>query len=73
VIWCDDVGVTCRVWNWRQGPRTALTDDTTNVLIIMDALQPFSDNQLNAAAEELSQVLSGLSPEVKVFRRLLKA
>ncbi|KAL1608095.1 hypothetical protein SLS60_003034 [Paraconiothyrium brasiliense] len=73
VVWCDDVGVTCRNWNWRQGPRTALTDETTNVLIIMDALQPFSDDQLNAAAEELSQVLSGLSPEVKVLRRLLKA
>ncbi|KAJ4353681.1 uncharacterized protein N0V89_005411 [Didymosphaeria variabile] len=73
VVWCDDVGVTCRNWNWRQGPRTALTDETTNVLIIMDALQPFSDDQLNAAAEELSQVLSGLSPEVKVLRCLLKA
>ncbi|MER8509938.1 phenylalanine--tRNA ligase beta subunit-related protein [Mesorhizobium sp. M0894] len=22
VIWCDDSGVTCRRWNWRQGRRT---------------------------------------------------
>lgn len=29
VVWCDDQGVTCRRWNWRQGPRTALDDDTT--------------------------------------------
>ena len=73
VVWCDDVGVTCRNWNWRQGPRTALTDETSNVLIIMDALEPFSDASLEAAADELSSVLSGLSPEVKVLRRLLKA
>ena len=27
VVWRDDVGVTCRRWNWRQGTRTRLTDD----------------------------------------------
>lgn len=21
-IWCDGAGITCRRWNWRQGPRT---------------------------------------------------
>ncbi|KAJ4302601.1 hypothetical protein N0V90_001490 [Kalmusia sp. IMI 367209] len=73
VVWCDEVGITCRNWNWRQGPRTALSDATTNVLIIMDALEPLSDDALDAAADELAQILSGLSPGVKVFRRLLKA
>lgn len=29
VVWCDDAGVTCRRWNWRQAKRTQLTDDTT--------------------------------------------
>lgn len=24
VVWCDDAGVACRRWNWRQGLRTAL-------------------------------------------------
>ena len=24
VVWCDDAGVTCRRWNWRQGRRTQL-------------------------------------------------
>ncbi|KAL5417388.1 hypothetical protein PMIN03_001569 [Paraphaeosphaeria minitans] len=72
VVWCDEEGVTCRLWNWRQGPRTALTDETRNVLIIMDALDACSDERLDAAADELSRVLSGLSPEVEVRRRLLK-
>ena len=26
VVWCDDAGVTCRRWNWRQARRTQLGD-----------------------------------------------
>ena len=26
VVWRDEAGVTCRRWNWRQGPRTRLTE-----------------------------------------------
>ena len=34
VVWCDDAGVTCRRWNWRQARRTQLTDgalDTSRI------------------------------------------
>lgn len=73
VVWCDDGGVTCRRWNWRQCSRTALSDATTNVLFILDALEPLNDEALNAAADELSDVLSKLSSDVKVERRVLRA
>jgi DNA/RNA-binding domain of Phe-tRNA-synthetase-like protein len=73
VVWCDDGGVTCRLWNWRQCARTALTDTTTNVLFIMDALEAMDDEKLNAAADELSSELSKLSSEVKVYRRVIRA
>lgn len=73
VVWCDEAGVTCRNWNWRQGPRTALSDATTNVLIMMDALDPMTDEALGAAADEFSQILHGLSPQIKVFRRMIRA
>lgn len=71
VVWCDDIGVTCRRWNWRQDPRTALTDGTKNALFIMDALQPISDDELLAAADELASTLQRVSPNVKVTRRLI--
>ena len=29
VVWCDEAGVTCRRWNWRQARRTQLREDTT--------------------------------------------
>ncbi|RAH87282.1 B3/B4 tRNA-binding domain-containing protein [Aspergillus japonicus CBS 114.51] len=73
-IWCDSTGITCRRWNWRQGPRTALTDETTRVLFIIDALgQVVSDVALESAADELAETLKGLSPEVQVARRVISA
>ncbi|KAF4469998.1 Phenylalanyl-tRNA synthetase B3 B4 [Fusarium albosuccineum] len=72
-IWCDDTGITCRRWNWRQGPRTALTDETKRVLFILDALEPLSDDVLHQAADELTSALKALSPGVQTAQRLIKA
>lgn len=71
VVWCDDAGVTCRRWNWRQGPRTALTEDTTSVLFICDALGTMSDQALDVAADELVSALKNMGEDVKVERRLI--
>lgn len=73
VVWCDDAGVTCRRWNWRQGRRTGLTDDTTRALFILDALDPVSDADLRAAADALVDALSGLGAEVHMTSRLIEA
>ena len=71
VVWCDDAGVTCRRWNWRQARRTQLADDTTGALFILDALAPMTDEALQAAADDLSTHLSRLGPDVHIVRRLL--
>jgi DNA/RNA-binding domain of Phe-tRNA-synthetase-like protein len=71
VVWCDDAGVTCRRWNWRQGRRTQLTDTTTTALFILDALSPMTDRALHAAADDLAAHLTRLGPDVHVARRLL--
>ncbi len=68
VVWCDDSGVTCRRWNWRQGRRTQLHDGTTTALFIMDALDPMTDDALTAAADDL---VGHLGPDVVSVRRLL--
>ena len=72
MVWCDDAGVTCRRWNWRQGRRTQLTDDTTAVLFILDALAPMTDEALTAAADDLLAHVTRLGPDVRVTRRLLR-
>ena len=71
VVWCDDAGVTCRRWNWRQAKRTQLTDATTSALFVLDALHPVSDDALDAAAEDLVAHLHRLGPEVRVAQRLV--
>jgi len=73
VAWCDDAGVTCRRWNWRQARRTQLTDDTTAALFILDALDPMTDESLHAAADDLVASLTRLGPDIRVVRRLLAA
>jgi len=70
VVWCDDMGVTCRRWNWRQGPRTALSDESRSLLVIMDALEPVTDEMLGVAADELVEALKGKDPGLVVARRL---
>lgn len=71
VVWCDEVGVTCRRWNWRQGRRTQLTLDTTSALFILDALDPMTDKALTAAGDELVAHLRPLGDDVAVATRLL--
>lgn len=69
VIWRDDAGVTCRRWNWRQGRRTALSEHTTSALFILDILKPMSDEEAEAAADEL---LAELGPDVRSARRIIR-
>jgi DNA/RNA-binding domain of Phe-tRNA-synthetase-like protein len=52
VIWADEVGATCRRWNWRQGRRTRLTESTSNAYFIIDSAVP------STGGRELSQILN---------------
>jgi len=71
VVWCDDEGVTCRRWNWRQGRRTQLREDTTAALFILDALDPMTSEALEAAADDLVARLTERGPGVRAARRLI--
>jgi DNA/RNA-binding domain of Phe-tRNA-synthetase-like protein len=71
VVWCDSEGVTCRRWNWRQGRRTQLREDTTTALFIFDALDPMTDDALHGAADDLAARLTPFGPGVAVARRLI--
>lgn len=71
VVWCDDAGVTCRRWNWRQGRRTQLTGDTRSALFILDALAPMTDDELTAAGDELVAHLRQRGDDIAVAMRLV--
>jgi DNA/RNA-binding domain of Phe-tRNA-synthetase-like protein len=71
VVWCDETGVTCRRWNWRQARRTQLREGTTAALFVLDALDPMGDDALSAAADDLVTHLARLGPDVRAARRLI--
>ncbi len=71
VVWCDEEGVTCRRWNWRQGRRTQLNEATTSALFILDALDPMPDDALRTATDDLVAQLEQLGPDLRVARRLI--
>jgi DNA/RNA-binding domain of Phe-tRNA-synthetase-like protein len=73
VVWCDDAGVTCRRWNWRQARRTQLREDTSTALFLLDALDPVTGEELHAAAADLLARLARLGPDVRAARRLIAA
>jgi DNA/RNA-binding domain of Phe-tRNA-synthetase-like protein len=56
-IWIDDLDVTCRRWNWRQGARTALGEQTRNAFFVLDALAPYTEDDLDRATAALVEAL----------------
>ncbi len=72
VVWCDDTGVTCRRWNWRQARRTQLREDTTTALFILDALESTTDEALRAAADDLLTHLTAGNRDIVIAQRLLQ-
>jgi DNA/RNA-binding domain of Phe-tRNA-synthetase-like protein len=62
VVWRDDLGVTCRRWNWRQCKRTAISDQTRDLWFVIDRLEPMPIDALRQAGAALVAALSQASP-----------
>lgn len=62
VVWRDDIGVTCRAWNWRQCVRTRITHSTARAIFILDGLTELGADALEAARQDLSDQLAALNP-----------
>jgi DNA/RNA-binding domain of Phe-tRNA-synthetase-like protein len=71
VIWRDEVGVTCRQWNWRQCTRTRITTATANAVFIIDGLAALGRDGLTAAGDDLASHLIRLSPQAAIASRLI--
>ncbi len=73
VVWRDDQGVTCRRWNWRQGPRTRISENTRDMWFVIERLGPMPIEALHAAGERLADGLLRLSPGARIATTLLTA
>lgn len=66
VVWCDDEGVTCRRWNWRQGPRTRLTERTASAVFLLESMAPMPVPEVASAGAELAELLEKFSPGARI-------
>ena len=66
VIYADSIGATCRRWNWRQSPRTALTEKTMNAYFVLEILPPTDLGILKNAAAELCAEIKLLSTDAEI-------
>ena len=57
VVYKDEQGAICRCFNWREGIRTMLTEDTTNAFMIIETIDGNSSENLNAALDEMKDLI----------------
>lgn len=55
VCYRDDAGAVCRCWNWRDGQRTMLTEDTVNAFLVIESVAPERREDLRRALETLAE------------------
>lgn len=53
----DNAGAICRCWNWRDGQRTALTDESAKAFLIIESVDPTRADDLRAATDELAALV----------------
>ena len=58
LAYIDDAGAVCRCWNWRDGQRTAITDDTQNAIIFIECVDPKRVDDLREACDKLADALA---------------
>ncbi|MGJ3350808.1 B3/4 domain-containing protein [Morganella sp. Je.2.23] len=62
IIWCDDIGVTRRCWNWKQSIRTRLNVEVRNMWFILESLPQMPIEQLHEAGRMLTDGLERMMP-----------
>ena len=53
----DNAGAICRCWNWRDGERTALTDESGKAFLIIESVDPARADDLEAAVDQLADMV----------------
>jgi DNA/RNA-binding domain of Phe-tRNA-synthetase-like protein len=72
VVWRDDVGVTCRIWNWRQGVRTRIDADTMHMWFVLESLPEMPLDALEQAGQDLLKGLETMFGKTQSSIKLLQ-
>jgi len=72
VIWRDDMGVTCRRWNWRQGVRTRLDSNAKQMWFVLESLPAMPLDAFQAAGDELMESLEQMMPGACIEKQMIE-
>jgi lysyl-tRNA synthetase class 2 len=57
VIYADNRDVLCRRWNWRECDKTKMTEDTKEVVLVVEGLPPVIQEEMSLILEEFKQLI----------------
>jgi DNA/RNA-binding domain of Phe-tRNA-synthetase-like protein len=52
ICYVDEAGAVCRCWNWREGQRTMLTEQTKRSIVLFESIDPERHQVLQLAMNE---------------------
>lgn len=69
LVYKDDTGAICRCWNWREAERTMLTENTTDAIMVLEAVDASTDEMFWQATDALADAIRAqLGADVQVHR-----
>jgi len=57
VVYRDDEDILCRRWNWRECEKSKMTEDSTNLCLVVEGLPPVSAVEVRRISAELSELI----------------
>ena len=71
LAYIDDAGAVCRCWNWRDGVRTALSDDSADAFLAIECVEPERMGDCQAAIDRLAELLERYLGATVVIKTLV--
>ncbi len=57
IVYTDDKKILCRRWNWRECDKSKMTDDTKNMILVMEGLPPITEKEVRSITDELGKLI----------------
>ena len=57
VIYTDDKEVLCRRWNWRECDKSKMTENTKNIILVVEGLAPVTKEDIEIIINDLAEMI----------------
>ena len=71
LAYIDDAGAVCRCWNWRDGVRTALSDNSADAFLAIECVESERMGDCQAAIDRLAELLERYLGATVVIKTLV--